>query len=102
MVESKVLHNSPLLDVDYKAMDALLNKWLAASSGLSINATSATFLRCELGVLPAQVVAERNALYFLWHLSHETWFRADLLALTTLSPWSRLTNLLLKYGLSYL
>ena len=100
MIESKVLHNSPLLDLDYTAMDSFLNRWLAVVSGMSINATSATFLRCELGVLPAQLVAERNALYYLWHLSHETWFREHLPQLTHLSPLSRLTTMLMSYGLS--
>jgi Reverse transcriptase (RNA-dependent DNA polymerase) len=100
MVESKVLHNSPLLDLDYKAMDCFLNRWLAVACGMSINATSATFLRCELGVLPAQLVAERNALYFLWHLSHETWFREHLPQLIHLHPLRRLTNMVISYGLS--
>ena len=100
MVESKVLHNSPLLDVDYKAMDRFLNRWLAVASGMSVNAASATFLRCELGVLPSQLVADRNALYFIWHLSHQAWFREHLPQLTHLSPLSRLTNMLVTYGLS--
>jgi hypothetical protein len=100
MVESKVLHNSPLLELDYEAMDKFLNRWLAVASGMSINAASATFLRCELGVLPAQLVADRNALYFLWHLSHAAWFREHLPELTHLSPLSRLTTMLMTYGLS--
>lgn len=100
MVESKVLHNSPLLDLDYKAMDRFLNRWLAVVCGMSINASSATFIRCELGVLPAQLIAERNALYFLWHLSHESWFRHCLPQFTHLSPLVRLTNMLISYGLS--
>ena len=60
--------------------------------------TSATFLRCELGVLPSQLVAERNALYYLWHLRSETWFRHHLPSLLHLSPLSRLVNLLTDYN----
>ena len=47
-----------------------------------------------LGVLPPQLVAERNALYFLWHLRNETWFKDQLPSLLHLSPLSRLTGLL--------
>ena len=44
-------------------------------------------LRCELGVLPSQLVVERNALYYLWHLRNET-------SVQHLAPLSRLTGLL--------
>ena len=99
MVESKLLHNAPLLDFDYAATDRFVNKWLAAVSGCCLSATRATFLRCELGVFPSQVVAERDALYFLWHLQNLAWFRESLPALTHLQPLERLTSLTLKYGL---
>ena len=33
------------------------------------------FLRRELGVLPAELVIHRNALYYLWHLRRRAWFR---------------------------
>ena len=71
MVEGKVLHNSPAAGVLYKEMDAKVNKWLGSVAGVPINAASATFLRCEFGVLPSQLVAERSALYYLWHLRSE-------------------------------
>ena len=29
MIEGKVLHNSPMMDLDYKNTDALVNKWMA-------------------------------------------------------------------------
>jgi hypothetical protein len=85
--------------VDYAAADRFVNKWLAAVSGCCLSATRATFLRCELGVFPSQVVAERDALYFLWHLQNLSWFRQSLPALTHLQPLERLTSLTLKYGL---
>ena len=50
MMEGKVLHNSPMADVHYNEMDKKMNKWLGNIAGLPINMTSATFLRCELGV----------------------------------------------------
>ena len=55
MMEGKVLHNSPMADIQYNEMDRKMNKWLVNIAGLPINMT---FLRCELGVLPSQLVAE--------------------------------------------
>jgi len=100
MVEGKVLHNSPMAGISFTDMDAKVNKWLGAIAGLPINMTSATYLRCELGVLPSQLVAERNALYFLWHLRNETWFKSYLPHLQHLSPLSRLTNLLIDNNIT--
>jgi hypothetical protein len=100
MVESKVLHNSPAAGVLYKEMDAKVNKWLGSVAGVPINAASATFLRCEFGVLPSQLVAERNALYYLWHLRNEVWYREFLPALQHLPPVARLTGLLLDNNIT--
>ena len=69
------------------------------ATGGKVNVTRATFLRCELGVLPSQLVAERDALYFLWHLLHLSWFRASLPALNHLPLVRRLTALALKHRL---
>ena len=86
--------------MDYDDIDARVNKWLGAIAGLPINATSATFLRCELGVLPSQLVGERNALYYLWHLRNRTWFKRHLPHLQHLPPLARLTELLLDYDVT--
>jgi hypothetical protein len=100
MVEGKVLHNSPAADVLYSDMDAKVNKWMGSVAGLPINTTSATFLRCEFGVLPSQLVAERNALYYLWHLRNEVWYREFLPALQPLPPVARLTGMLLDNNIT--
>jgi hypothetical protein len=100
MMEGKVLHNSPMADVHYNEMDKKMNKWLGNIAGLPINMTSATFLRCELGVLPSQLVAERNALYYLWHLRNETWFKDMLPSVQHLAPLSRLTGLLVDNNIT--
>ena len=100
MTESKVLHNSPQADVSYTNMDKKVNKWLGKVAGLPINVTSATFLRCELGVLPSQLVGERNALYYLWHLRNRTWFKRYLPHLQDLPPLARLTELLLDNNIT--
>jgi hypothetical protein len=67
---------------------------------LYAHTTSATYLRCELGVLPSQLVAERNALYYLWHLRNETWFKKHLPSLQHLLPLSRLTGILLDNNIT--
>lgn len=100
MVEGKALHNSPMSNICFRDMDAKVNKWLGKIAGLPINTTSATFLRCDLGVLPSQLVAERNALYFLWHLRNETWFKDQLPSMIHLAPLSRLTGLLLDNNIT--
>ncbi len=81
-------------------MDAKVNKWLGSVAGLPTNTTSATFLRCEFGVLPSQLVAERNALYYLWHLRNEVWYREFLPALQHLPPVARLTGLLVDNNIT--
>jgi hypothetical protein len=100
MVEGKVLHNSPMADTCFSDMDARVNWWLGNVAGLPVRSTSATFLRCELGVLPSQLVAERNALYYLWHLRSETWFKTYLPSMQHLSPLSRLLGLLLDNNIT--
>jgi hypothetical protein len=94
VVEGKVLHNSPAAGVQYADTDAKISKWLGSVAGVPVNITSATFLRCEFGVLPSQLVAERNALYYLWHLRNEVWYREILPALQHLPPVARLTGVL--------
>jgi len=78
MVEGKAVHNAQVADLDTKATDAYVNKSTKAVSGL----VSTTQLRCDLGVLPAELVVHRNAMYYLWHLKSlrtskswgSTWF----------------------------
>ena len=60
------------------------NKHLRAAAGLWSETNTSTFLRCEFGVLPVSLVVDRKALYFLWHLRRETWFRQYLLYLAHL------------------
>jgi len=99
MTENTLLHNAPVSDFAYKQIDSAVNKWLGVATGCPVNVTRATFLRCDLGVLPSQLVAERDALYFLWHLLHLSWFCNALPALATLPPVSRLVSLTVKHGL---
>ena len=100
MAGGKVLRNAPAAGVTYSGVGAKVSRWLGSIAGLPANTTSATFLRCELGVLPSQLVAERNALYYLWHLRNETWYKHFLPSLQHLAPISRLTGLLLDNNIT--
>ena len=93
MVEGKAMHNAQVADLDVKNINSYVNKSLKAITGLS----DSTLLRCDLGVLPAELVVHRNALYYLWQLRHQAWFKASLPALAALEPLRRLTSMLLYY-----
>ena len=94
MIESKAMHNAQVADLDTKNIDRYVNQGLRLTSGL----LDSTFLRCELGVLPAELVVHRNALYYLWHLRRRAWFRDYLPALAHLPPVQRLTSMVLQYS----
>jgi len=93
MVEGKAMHNAQVADLDVKAINSYINKGLKRITGLQ----DTTLLRCDLGVLPAELVVHRNALYFLWHLRRRAWFRPYLPSLAHLHPMQRLTSMVFKY-----
>lgn len=93
MVEGKAMHNAQVADLDVKNINSYVNRGVKAITGL----VDSTLLRCDLGILPAELVVHRNALYFLWHLRHQAWFKAYLPGLATLQPLGRLTSMLLYY-----
>lgn len=99
MTENVTLHNAPVSDYSYRKIDKQVNRWLTLAAGCPSRSTRATFLRCDLGVLPSQLVVERDALYFLWHLCHHSWFRAFLPFFTDLPLLQRLTSLVIQHGL---
>ena len=93
MVEGKAMHNAQVADLDIKNIDSYVNKGLKRVSGL----LDSTQLRCDLGILPAELVVHRNAMYYLWHLRRQVWFRQYLPALADLQPIKRLTSMVLAY-----
>ena len=93
MIEGKAMHNAQVADLDTKNIDRYINKGLKLISGL----LDSTLLRCDLGVLPAELIVHRNALYYLWHLRRRAWFREYLPALAHLQPVSRLLSMILQY-----
>ena len=93
MVEGKAMHNAQVADMDVKNIDNYVNKGLRRISGI----IDSTLLRCDLGILPAELVVHRNAMYYLWHLRRRAWFCQYLPQLTGLQPVKRLTSMVLQY-----
>lgn len=93
MVEGKAMHNAQVADLDTKRIDQYINKGLRRITGL----IDSTFLRCDLGVLPAELIVHRNAMYYLWHLRRRAWFHPYLPLLAHLPPIRRLTSIVLQY-----
>jgi hypothetical protein len=94
MVEGKALHNAQVADMDVKRVDSYVNKGLRLVTGL----TDSTHLRCDLGILPSELVVHRNAMYYLWHLRRRVWFRQYLPSLAHLHPINRITSMVLQYS----
>ena len=93
MVEGKALHNAHVADMDVKKVDTYVNKGLRLITGL----IDSTHLRCDLGLLPSELIVHRNAMYYLWHLRRRAWFRQYLPSLAHLQPVARLTSMILRY-----
>jgi len=51
-----------------------------------------------LGIVPAEIVVHRNAMYCLWHLRRRAWFKQYLPDLAHLQPIQRLTSVVLQYS----
>jgi hypothetical protein len=63
-VMAGALYPAAVQDVDYDAIDVLINKQLRRLTITPAHA-SATWLRCELGVLPSRYMGHRRALQYL-------------------------------------
>jgi len=93
LAEGRALHNAQVMDLDTKAINSYINRGLKAITGL----TDATLLRCDLGIMPAELVVHRNCLYYLWHIYRRAWFRDFLPAMQHLYPVRRITSITLQY-----
>lgn len=98
LAEGRSLHNAQVMDLDTKAINSYINRGLKAITGL----TDATLLRCDLGIMPAELVVHRNCLYYLWHIYNRAWFREFLPAMQHLYPVRRLTSITLQYDCIHL
>jgi hypothetical protein len=97
-VMAGALYPAAVQDVDYDAIDVLINKQLRRLTITPAHA-SATWLRCELGVLPSRYMGHRRALQYLWRVVHESWFRHLLPELHGRGSMLRLEGLVRLYGL---
>jgi hypothetical protein len=92
------LYPAAVQDVDYSKIDIFVNKRLRQITGCPAH-TSATLLRCELGLVPSEFVAHRRQLQMWYHLHFEAWFRDELGTFVGSRPYDRLKATALKYGM---
>lgn len=92
------LYPAAVQDIDYRVIDIFVNKRLRQITGCPQH-TSATLLRCELGVIPSQYLAHRRQLQFWFHIHRTAWFGEELGRLAGTGPYERLKRVAIKYGL---
>ncbi len=92
------LYPATVQDIDYRAIDVFVNKRVRQITGCPPH-TSATLLRCELGILPSEFAAHRRQLQLWYHLHFEAWFQTELGSLVGTGPYNRLKAIAIKYGL---
>lgn len=97
-VLSTALYSAPTCDLDHDSIDKFMMRQLRYLIGCN-NMVSATFLRCELGIIPSKYLAHCRALGYLWNLVNHAWFRHHLTDLHGPSPYDRLINLAREYGM---
>jgi hypothetical protein len=90
--------NKKKKNLDYKAIDIFVNKRVRAITECPPH-TSATLLRCELGIIPSEFAAHRRQLQFWYHIHSEAWFWDGLGTLVGTGPYKRLKATVIKYGM---
>lgn len=94
-----VLYPAAVHDLDYGRIDRFVNSLLRRLTGCE-RGSSATFLRCETGLLPSKFLGHRRALQFWRHISHDAWFAPLVPSFHGQGPLKRLTGIAAVYGLS--
>jgi hypothetical protein len=92
------LYPAAVQDIDYSSIDVFVNKRVRQITGCPPH-TSATLLRCELGITPSEFAAHRRKLQLWYHLHFEAWFWEELGTLVGTGPYQRLKATVLQYGL---
>ena len=72
VVYAKALYPTSVLDIDYDALDIMVNRRLRTLFNLPLQ-TSTIFYRRELGIWPSKFYAHQRALSFAWRLRHTYW-----------------------------
>ena len=94
---AKVLYPAAVQDLDYATIDRFVNRLLRKLTNVPWH-TSATLLRCELGVQPTVYAAHKRVLMFWWHIHHDSWFCHLLGAFHGRSQYERLRKVVAQYG----
>jgi hypothetical protein len=94
-----VMYPAAVHDLDYRKIDRFVNSLLRRLTRCQTGC-SATFLRCEMGLLPSKFLGHRRALQFWRHISHDAWFADLLQTFHGQGPLKRLTGIAAFYGLS--
>jgi hypothetical protein len=94
-----VMYPAAVHDLDYVRIDAFVNSLLRRLTGCAAG-TSATFLRCELGLLPARFLAHRRMIQYWLHINRDAWFAGLLPSFHGQGPIRRLRNVADEYGLA--
>lgn len=72
MLYPQALYPTPVVDIDYKAVDVLINGLLRQAYHLP-HGTHIAYMRAELGIWPIEFSAHVRALQFLWRLRYTHW-----------------------------
>jgi hypothetical protein len=70
---AKALYPTPVVDVDYEALDTLVYQATCRVMGLPPNAPSAA-VRWELRLMPSKLYAHQHALRWACRFAHYSWF----------------------------
>lgn len=93
-----VMYPAAVHDLEYHQIDVFVNTLLRRLIGCA-SGSSATFLRCELGLLPSKFLGHRRMLQYWRHVTNEAWFARLLPTFFGQGPLRRLRNVASLYGL---
>lgn len=93
-----VLYPAAVQDLDYKRIDVFVNTLLRRLTGCAPG-SSATFLRCELGLIPSKFLGDRRILQYWRHVTNDAWFARLLPSFHGQGPLTRLREVASKYCL---
>ena len=94
---AKILYPAAVQDLQYATIDRFVNRLLRKLTNVPWH-TSATLLRCELGVQPTVYAAHKRVLVFWWHIHYDSWFCHLLEAFRGRSQYERLRQVVDQYG----
>lgn len=94
-----VMYPAAVHDLDYARIDSFVTSLLRRLTGCEVG-SSATFLRCETGLMSSKYLAHRRVVQYWRHVNHDAWFAHLLPSFRGQGPRQRLSNVAALYGLS--